>query len=138
MPGPGAGYRTGDAQWNGKMPIAISSPLMSLDTAETEQGAFIAPCDLEIVQITINVVVTPGTAAGSWNFGTRADVGAFVLANDVALGVATGPYDLPLDHADVVTLNVNKGDILEFDTGGEATTTGDAVFGIVMMPRGPA
>lgn len=126
-------YTTGKGEYDGAIPIVINSPAMTLHTAVTNQNPFVAPCDLEIVQVTKNLIEAPGTAAGTVNIGTRADVDAFLVAHSIATTDPTGSEDIPVSA--LVTANINKGDVVEFDTGGEATTTGIAAFTVVCMPR---
>jgi len=138
MAGSASSYRSGDMVWDGKTPVIFNSPVMNLHTAAVvNQAAFVAPCDLEIVQITYNVIVAPGTAAATFNFGNKADNDAYVDAFSIATTHATGSHDLPLSNAAVVSTSINKGAVVEFDTGGEATATGSVAITVVCMPRRP-
>jgi hypothetical protein len=129
-------HRTGKGAWDGALTFVVNSPTMSLETAAANQGAFVAPCNGEIVAIIGNLIEAPGTAAGTVNIGTVADVDHFLDAYSIATTAAVGVFEIPLDNTAVVNTTVTKGDVIEFDTGGEATTTGIAAFTVVINPIG--
>jgi len=125
-------YQTGKCEYDGKMPLAINSGVMTLYTAVANNGSFVAPCDLEIVQATVNVIVAPGTAAAALKIGTRAGATAFE-SYSIATSHALGAIDLPVSA--FTTVNISKGDVVEFGTDGAATSTGDAAVTLVCIPR---
>lgn len=118
-----------------RLPIFINSPVMTLHTAESTKGAFVAPCALEIVGIAANVIEAPGTAAGTIDVGTRADDDAFVAAYSFATDESTGYQALDMAAATVVSTTISQGDVVEFATNGEATTTGLIAVTLVCLPK---
>ncbi len=116
------------------LPFFINSPVMTLHTAQSNQGAFMVPFDATILAVLINVIEDPGTAAGTINVGTRANNDAFVDAYSVATDATLGLADIT-DNAAVVGTSITAGDVIEFDTGGEATTTGLIAVTLVCVPR---
>ncbi len=130
IPGFEAGAQRGD-----QLPILINSPVMTLHTAQSNQGSFVAPCDLTIVGIAANVIEAPGTAAGTIDIGTRADDNSNVAAYSFATDETLGYQALDLTDATVLSLTFNQGDVIEFATNGEATTTGLIALTLVCVPR---
>jgi hypothetical protein len=118
-----------------QLPIFINSPVMTLHTAQSNQGPFVAPCDLEIVGIAANLIEAPGTAAGTIDIGTRATADANVAAYSFATTDSTGFYNLDLTDATVTSLLFSQGDVIEFSTNGEATTTGLIALTLICVPR---
>lgn len=123
-----------------QLPFFINSPVMTLHTAVTNQGSFVAPCDMTIVGCIENLVELPGTANATVLIGTRADPNAFATAitsltsgNGGVVGATV--LDVATDFDGVSTVNVSQGDVIEFATGGEATTTGLAAYTLVCVPR---
>lgn len=117
-----------------QMPILINSPVMTLHTADANNGSFVAPCDLTIVGIAANVIEAPGTAAGTIDIGTYANDDVNVAAYSFATDETLGYQALDLDDATVLSLSFSQGDVIEFTTNGEATTTGLIALTLVCVP----
>ncbi len=128
-------HRTSSPQWDGELALCINSPVMSLSSAAANQGSFVAPCDLTIVAIVYNLIAAPDVAAAEVEVGSRADDDEFVAAWSIPTTHATGLAELPTDDAAVISLNIDKGDVVEFKTDGGATSTGSIAVTLVCMPR---
>lgn len=124
--------------YDGAMLFAANSPIMSLATAATVQGPFVAPCACEIAEIVCNLIAAPDGAPATINIGTQANNDALVDAYSIATSAATGPFTIPLDNAAVVGTTLNKGDVLTFDTGGEGSTVGSIAITVVFKPKAAA
>lgn len=135
MGGPSPSGRTSALQYDGSLPVVINSPVMAYAaTAVSNQGSFVAPCDLEIVAAVLNVIVTPTHATADLNIGTRADADAFLDLFEVT-DLATGVHDLLTEGGVLwVNKNINRGDVVEFELTA-ADTTGDIAVTLVCMPR---
>lgn len=130
--------RASAVQYDGAMLFVANSPIMSLSSAATVQGAFVAPCACEIEEIIYNVIAAPDGAPATFNIGTQANNDALVDAFSIATSVALGAKTLPLSDAAVVGTKLNKGDIITFDTGGEASTAGSVAISVVFKPQAAA
>ena len=130
---------TGRAQYDGKLPFVVNSPVMSGSAGSANQGTFVAPCDCELVQITKNLISQPTVAAFTVDIGTRADPDGLMINHSVGTSDPTGTSDIPLSATEVssaaLAKNINKGDVIEFGTGSEATANGDIALSLVFMPR---
>jgi hypothetical protein len=117
-----------------QMPIFINSPVLTLHTAQTNQGSFVAPCDLTIIGIAANVLEQPGTAAGTIDIGYNGDDDAYVAAYSFATDETLGYQALDLDDATVLSTSISQGAVVEFTTNGEATTTGEVALTLICIP----
>lgn len=127
-----------DQQMADKLPIFVSSEVLTLHTAQTNKNAFVAPCDMTIVGCVSNLVEAPGTAAGAIIVGKRGDADAF----STGISFATTDSAGEITEEDVATVfdgadgvDVSQGDVIEFSTDGGATTTGLAAVQLVCLPK---
>lgn len=129
-----ADHRSSAVEFDGAIPFVVNSPEMSLSTAASDQGKFVAPCDGTIVKCTVNLVEAPGTASATMSIGIGTDTDYFTSTTDLtfATGDATGVRDMT---GDLSNLDVNEGDVIEFNTAGEATTTGLVAATLVISPN---
>jgi len=125
-------YRTSAGQFDGKIPIVVNSPVMSLSSAASSQGSFVAPCDGTIVQAAMNLIQAPDGATAKLSIGKRGAATAYDQYS-IATTHATGAIDLPLSG--FTSTSVTKGDVIEFATDGAATTAGLVAITLVIMPR---
>lgn len=126
--------RSSAIQYDGAMLFAVNSPVMSLSAAASNQGSFVVPCACEIEEIICNLVAVPNTTPATLNIGTRADADALVDAYSIPITATAGAFTIPLTNAAVVATKLNKGDVLEFSTGGEAASAGSVGVTLVLKP----
>lgn len=129
-------FRTSEGQFDGAIHYAVSSPLMNLHTAPVlAQGEFVAPCDGTIVKVLRNLTVVPGTANATLTIGKNGDTDFFIddhVLLTTGNGGVAGVEDITSELANTA---VAAGDIIQFATGGEATSTGNVAAVVVIMPR---
>lgn len=127
-------HRSSAVSFDGAIPFVVNSPEMTLHTAQADQGKFTAPCDGTIVKVTTNLIEAPGTASATVLIGKQGDPDYFTSTTDLtyATGDATGVRE---QVADLSNLDVSEGDVIEFGTGGEATTTGLITCTLVISPN---
>lgn len=125
------GYSQG-AQMADQMPVYVNSPLLSLSTAASADGQFMVPFDATIVAVMANITELPDDAAGLLNIGSNADADKFLDDYSIATDADTGLVDL-VDE--LVTDEVDAGDVIEFSTDGGATSTGSVAVTLVLAPR---
>ena len=129
-------FRTSAGQFDGALSVVIPSPVITLTATAAgvqDQGPFLAPCDLKIVRALVKVIASTTSSLARLDIGERADpdsyLDAFPLTNLVA-----GLHELDLTATSFATLNIAKGDVVEFSTP-QATAAGVIAVSLVCMPR---
>ena len=129
-------FRTSAGQFDGALPIVINSPIMTLTATAAglqDQGSFLAPCDLEIVRALIKVLSSTTSSLAALDIGERGDPDSYLDAYPLTDLVA-GLHELDLTASQFATLNINKGDVVEFSSP-QATAAGVIAVSLVCMPR---
>lgn len=117
-------HRSSDVEFNGKLLYSFSAAATA--AAATQRfGYFVAPCDGTIVQMEVNCDTSPTHATNNLSLGTVADIDSLLNEIDIT-DLATGRTDY-IGHADVISLQVTKGEVYAWgwvggDTTGELTT----------------
>lgn len=125
--------RSSAIDYDGKGVFIVNSPVMSLSSAAANQGSFVAPCDGTIVAAVANLIQA-GTGGTNHllKFGDRATASAFGVTT-FTTGSSTGVKDLLADLT--VTKTVTKGQVIEFNTDGGATSGGLVAATLVIAPN---
>lgn len=124
-------YRSSDVAYNGKHLYSVHSRAVAA-AATTRFGHFVAPCDGTIVQMEVNCTTQPTHATNDLSFGTVADIDSHLNEVDIT-DLATGRTDY-ISHANVITLEVTKGEVYAWGwVGGD--TTGELTALITIEPR---
>ena len=142
----GAKGRAQDIVANGKISVIpgfgvadtgrnLDEPIFSFDSGLVVTGAAttiagdrkVAPCDLEIVGA--HYTKLDGEASKTMNFGTTADVDAFL--DDFVMATAAGSYDIPASA--FTSTSIAKGDVLQFNSASIAST--NVYMTVLAVPR---
>jgi hypothetical protein len=113
----------------------IQSGNLNMETAVTAQGHWIAPCDCKVVGAYMQVTEQLGTGAGTVGAGLITDTDSIVNDYSVATSVTAGTLVDLTSNAAFLGGNLNKGDVVVFQTDGGATTTGRVVMFLVVVAR---
>lgn len=141
LPGFSAGAYNAD-QFSGRM--SINSSLLSLFGGANPAAVYqLVPFKYKPIAVFLNVNVVPGTAAATINIGRLADSGNNDILADysIATNAATGYSDLSANAAFTAadmqagTTTPAIGDIIVLGTNGNGTTTGKAIFGVIVVPN---
>lgn len=115
-------------------PLLANVQSGSLDcvNAVTAQGHWMAPCDCTVVGATARVLAVMGTAAATIGAGLTSDTDSIVDDYSIGTGIAAGTViDLPL----AAGVNLNKGDVVVFQSDGGATSTGSVAMSLAVVAR---
>lgn len=124
------GYRTGDAEFDGKLPFVYQMGSVTSVNGTATGAVFIAPCDCEVVEASYRTTTTATNAAAEINAGT---VGALTANLDgVTLTNKTGWNSIPLSS--FTSRNFSKGDAIAMSIV-NADTTGVHAAQMTLMPR---
>lgn len=131
------GFATGAYTLEQQVFDNVSSGYLNLyGGSATLQACMIVPADYSVAAAFMNLDVVPGTAAATISIGTSASAGAILNAFSVATNQATGWRDLTADATFLgATFVGSQGDIVAFSTNGNATATGKAVWGCLIILR---
>lgn len=111
----------------------VQSGSLDCVNAVTAQGHWIAPCDCTVVGATARVLAVMGTGAATIGAGLTSDTDSIVDDYSIATSVTAGTViDLPIAAAGA---NLNKGDVVVFQSDGGATTTGSVAMTLAIVPR---
>jgi len=127
-------HRSSAVEFDGALMFVVNSPEMTLHTAQADQGKFTAPCNGTIVKCVANLIEAPGTAAGGIDIGKQGDADYFTATGVISFGTghALGAIDIT---SSLTNTDVNEGDVIEFGTDGNATTTGLIAVTLVISPN---
>jgi hypothetical protein len=124
------GFTPSDNRTLDDFPILIQSGVLDLINAVSNQGGFVAPCDLEIVGVWLDKLEAPGTAAALLTVGTFSDPDKYIDDYSIATSSGTGLVDITANAAVVLT-TISKGDCVVFSADGGATGTGKCAVTLI-------
>lgn len=123
-------YRTGAAEWDGKLPFVYQSGSITSVNGTVNGAVFVAPCDCEVVDFNARILTTATNAAVRLSMGI---IGA--LTRNLAsynIQNLTGVVSVPL--ASFASLTFTKGEPMLISLV-NADTTGVLAVDAVCMPR---
>lgn len=129
-------HKTGDGQWNGKIPFALDTGQMSFTTAsQIRQASVLAPCDAVIVAAQMRTLASATGASSQFNIGKNASASALLTYYGVAQ-LASTLTDLMAASTWVAAASkmVSKGDAIYVNLK-KSTAVGRFALRLVFMPR---
>lgn len=122
-----------------RFPILLNSGLVNLfGGASGNLINFLMPCPWKPLGAWKICTVVPGTAAATVGIGTTAATGGILNNYSIATSEVLTFGDLTANAAFTgasLVAGGNQGDIIVFQTNGNATSTGKAIWGCVITPN---
>lgn len=122
-----------------RFPILLDTGLTNLyGGASGNLINFLMPCPWKPLSAYKICTVVPGTAAATIGIGTTADTDGILDDYSIATSEALTFLDLSTNAAftgAALVAGGNQGDIIVFQTNGNATSTGKAIWGCVITPN---
>lgn len=122
-----------------KLPLALNSGLVNLfGGASGNLINFLSPFNWKPVSAYKICTVVPGTAAATIGIGTTAATGGILNNYSVSTSEVLTFGDLTANAAFTgasLVAGGNQGDIIVFQTNGNATSTGKAIWGVTIVPN---
>ena len=132
-------FHTSKGEYDGAIPVVISSGRMAFASgaADSQNGSFVSPCNLTVVQAIIRVLTSATHANSVLNVGKQGDTDAFLDAYPMN-AVAAGVREVPLTVSQWITKDIAKGDVVEFELAQSGNSVGTLAMTLVCMPTSVA
>lgn len=137
VPGYLAGTYMGDQQPIDNMSSNYS--VGNLTGGQANSSEFLAPCDYLAASAYATIITAPGTNPATISIGVLGSLNAILNAYSIATNATLGFIDLTANAAFTGATNFNlgsQGDVIVFNTNGGGTSTGTAMWGALIVPRG--